>query len=135
MQSIDVTSAIANKFLMTVYSRIKIATPVRFKVGDSVRVSKYKTLFEKGYTLNWTTEVFKITKVQKTNPVTYLLKDSCGKPVAREFYEYELHRVANPDVYLIEKVLCKKRNEVYVKWLRFDSSHNSDRYTKKNNVL
>jgi len=34
-------------------------------------VSKFKTMFEKGYTPNWTTEVFKITKVQKTNPVTY----------------------------------------------------------------
>jgi len=59
--------------------------------------------------------VFKITKVQKTNPVTYLLKDSCGKPVAVGFYEYELRRVANPVVYLVEKVLRKRRNEVYVK--------------------
>jgi len=50
-------------------------------VGDSVRVSKYKTLFEKDYTPNWTTEVFKIIKVQKNNPVTYLVEDSCGKPV------------------------------------------------------
>jgi len=32
------------------YSRIKIAAPARFKVGDSIRVSKYKTLFEKSYT-------------------------------------------------------------------------------------
>jgi len=44
-------------------------------MGDSVRVSKYKTVFEKGYTLNWTTEVFKIVKVQRTNPVTYLLEE------------------------------------------------------------
>jgi len=71
-------------------------------------------LFEKGYTPSWTTEVFKITKVQKTNAVTYLLEDSCGKPVIGGFYEYELHRVANPDVYLVEKVLRKRRNEVYV---------------------
>jgi len=42
--------------------------------------------------------VFKITKVQKINPVTYLLEDSCGKSVAGRFYEYELHRVANLDV-------------------------------------
>jgi len=82
-----------------VYNRIKIAAPARFKVGDSVRVSKYKTLFEKDYTPNWITEVFKITKVQKTNPVTYLLDDSCRKLVAGGFYEYELNLVANPDVY------------------------------------
>jgi len=88
---------------------IKIVAPARFKMGDSVRVSKYKTLFEKDYTQNWTTKMFKITKMQKTNPVTYLLEDPCGKPVARGFYEYELHRVANLDVYLIKKVR-KKRN-------------------------
>jgi len=133
MRPIDVTPAIADKLLTTVYSRIKIVAPARFKVGDSVRVSKYKTLFEKGYTPNWTTEVFKITKVQKTNPITYLLEDSCGKSVVGGFYEYELHRVANPNVYLVEKVLRKRKNEVYVKWLGFDNSHNS--WIRKNNVL
>jgi len=90
MRPFDVTPAIADKFLTTVYSRIKIAAPARFKVSDSVRMSKFKTMFEKGYTPNWTTEVFKITKVQKTNPVTYLLEDSCRIPVAGGFYEYEL---------------------------------------------
>ncbi|XP_071579079.1 uncharacterized protein, partial [Temnothorax nylanderi] len=54
----------------------------KFKAGDSVRVSKYKTIFEKGYSPNWTTEVFKIVKVQHTNPVTYLLEDYRGKSVA-----------------------------------------------------
>jgi len=52
--------------------------------------------------------VFKITKVQKTNAVTYLLEVSCGKPIAGGFYEYKLHRVANPDVYLVEKMLHKR---------------------------
>jgi len=47
MRPIDVTPAIANKLLTTVYSRIKIAAPARFKVSDSVRVREYKTLFEK----------------------------------------------------------------------------------------
>ncbi|XP_018406817.1 PREDICTED: uncharacterized protein LOC108782919 [Cyphomyrmex costatus] len=54
----DVTPAIAEKLLGTVYSAIKIAGPAKFKVGDAVRVSKYKTIFEKGYTPNWTTEAF-----------------------------------------------------------------------------
>jgi hypothetical protein len=125
MRPIDVTPTIADKLLTTVYNRIKIAAPARFKVGDSVRVSKFKTIFEKGYTPNWTAEVFKIVKVQKTNPVTYLLEDSRGNSVSGGFYEYELHRVVNPDVYLVEKVLRKRRNEVYVKWLGLDNSHNS----------
>ncbi|XP_011644669.1 uncharacterized protein LOC105431882 [Pogonomyrmex barbatus] len=117
MRPIDVIPAIADKLLTTVYNHIKIAAPARFKTGDSVHVSKFKTIFEKGYIPNWTMEVFKIIKVQKTNPMTYLLQDSYGKSIAGGFYEYELHRVVNPDVYLVEKVLGKRRNEVYVKWL------------------
>jgi len=42
--------------------------------------------------------------------MTYLLEDYRGKPVAGGVYE--LHSIANPDVYLIEKVLCKKGNDV-----------------------
>ncbi|XP_020298321.1 uncharacterized protein LOC109862642 [Pseudomyrmex gracilis] len=108
MRSIDVIPAIADKLLTTVYSNVKIAGPARFQVGDPVRVSKFKTVFDKGYTPNWTTEVFKIKKIQTTYPVTYLLEDSRGQSVAEGFYEYELHRVANPEVYLVEKVLRKK---------------------------
>ena len=78
MRPADVTPAIAERLLDT-YSVIKIAGPSKFKVGDSVRVSKYKTIFEKGYTPNWTTEVFTIIKIQRTNPVTYLLEDYIRK--------------------------------------------------------
>jgi len=57
-------------------------------------VSKYKTVLEKGYTPNWTTEVFKIT-VQRTDTVTYLLEHYKGKSIIGVFYEYELHRGKN----------------------------------------
>ena len=86
MRPADVTPAIAERLLDTVYSAIKIAGPSKFKVGDSVRVSKYKTIFKKGYTPNWTTEVFIIIKIQRINPVTYLLEDYRGKSVAGAFY-------------------------------------------------
>ncbi|KYN16160.1 hypothetical protein ALC57_11592, partial [Trachymyrmex cornetzi] len=133
MRPVDVTPGIADRLLVTVYNRVKIAAPARYKVGDSVRVSKFKTVFDKGYTPNWTAEVFKIIEVQQTNPVTYLLQDSRGEPIAGGFYEYELHSVANPDVHLVEKVLRKRGNEVYVKWLGFDNSYNS--WIHKDNVL
>jgi len=133
MRPVDVSPAVAERLLAMVYSAIKIAGPAKFKVGDLVRVSKYKTVFEKSYTPNWTTEVFKFVKVQRTNPVTYLLEDYRGKSIAGAFYEYELHRATHPDVYLVEKVLHRRGNEVYVKWLGFDGSHNSWIY--KDNVL
>jgi len=132
MRPVDVTPAVAEKLLATVYSAIKIAGPAKFKVGDSVRVSKYKTVFEKGYTPNWT-ELFKIVKVQRTNSVTYLLEDYRGKSIAGAFYKYESHRATHLDIYLVEKVLRRRGNEVYVKWLGFDGSYNSWIY--KDNAL
>jgi len=48
MRPIDITPAIAEKLLTTVYSKIKIASPVKFKIGDSIRMNKYKIVFEKG---------------------------------------------------------------------------------------
>lgn len=91
----------------------------KFSVGDKVRISKYKSVFEKGYTPNFSGEIFEITKVQKTNPVTYLLKDYYGEEIKGGFYEFEILRVKNPDLYLVEKVLKRKKGQVLVKWLGF----------------
>jgi len=82
---------------------------------------------------NCTIEMFKIFEVQKTNPATFILEDSRENPVAGGFHEYELQRVANPDVYLVEKILQEKGNDVYVKWFGMDKSYNS--WIHKNNVL
>jgi len=77
--------------------------------------------------------MFKIVKVQRTNPVTYLLEDYHGKSIVGAFYEHELYCAIHPDIHLMEKVLRRKGNEVYVKWLGFDGSHNS--WIHKDNVL
>lgn len=97
----------------------------RYKVGDYVRVSKQKAVFDKGYTPNWSTEIFRVVKVRLTNPTTYLLEDFEERPVTGGFYGHELQRVRHPNVYLVEKVLRKRGNRSYVKWLGFDSSYNS----------
>jgi len=77
--------------------------------------------------------MFKIVEVQRTNPATFILEDSRGNPIAGGFYEYKLQRVANPDVYLVEKIIRKYGDNVYVKWLGMHKSHNS--WIHKNNVL
>ena len=133
MRPADVTPAVAERLLSSVYGKIKIVAPAKFRLGDSVRVSKYKTIFEKGYTPNWSTEVFKIVKVQQTNPVTYLLEDWRGNPIEGGFYEYELLKAAVPGVYLVEKILRRKDDKVFVKWLGFDKEHNS--WINKDDVL
>lgn len=76
-------------------------------VGDFVRISKFKSIFEKGYTPNWSTELFKITKIKKTHPVTYEIKDFRNQPILGSFYRYELQKTKYPDTFLIEKVLKK----------------------------
>lgn len=97
----------------------------KFKVGDCVRISKYKHNFEKGYTPNWSTELFTIKKVNKSLPVTYHIEDQRKQNILGAFYEQELLRSNYPDVYLIEKVLKKKGNKLYVKWLGLNSAENS----------
>lgn len=97
----------------------------KFDVDDYVRISKYKSEFSKGYTPNYSTEIFKIYKVVQTEPVTYLLNDVDGKPILGGFYQEELVKVKYPDIYLVEKIVKRKNDKVYVKWLGFPSSKNS----------
>lgn len=97
----------------------------KYKIGDSVRISKYKRVFEKGYEPKWTTEIFTIIKVQYTEPITYLLRDYKENDIKGAFYEMELQTVKHPNAYLVEKCLKIRGNKAFVKWLGFDSSHNS----------
>ena len=91
----------------------------KYKIGDFVRVSKYKHLFEKSYTPNWGVEIFKVNKVRNTNPYTYFLIDQQNLPILGAFYEFELQKVKYPNVYLVEKILKKTKNKAYVKYLGF----------------
>lgn len=97
-----------------------------FRVGDHVRLSKYRKLFDKGYTPNWTTEIFKIRKIQHaTDPITYLLSDYQNRDIKGSVYAEELQLAKHPDVYLVEKIIRKRNGNAYVKWLGFGSEHNS----------
>ena len=64
----------------------------KFKVGDRVRIPKYKHKFKKGYERNWTSEIFVVDKVLNTNPITYELKDLQGEIIKGSFYENELQK-------------------------------------------
>lgn len=125
MKPVDVNKTNEKKLLSSVYRKIKTFPLPKFKVGDKVRISKYKHLFEKGYTPNYTTEIFEIEKVKITDPVTYILKDYQGQTIRGSFYEQELLKVRNPDMYLIQKILRRKGNKLFVKWLGFSNKHNS----------
>ena len=61
-----------------------------FKVNHRVRITKYKNIFSKGYTENWSRQIFIIDFVLKTNPWTYKLKDLNREKMIGSFYEKEL---------------------------------------------
>ena len=96
----------------------------KFKVGDGVRISKYENIFAKGYTPNWSEEVFVIKKVKNTVPWSYDLNDVNGEEITGTFYEKELQK-SNQEEFRIEKVIKRKDDKIYVKWKRYDSSFNS----------
>ena len=68
----------------------KSRTSIKYKKGDKIRISKYKRHFEKGYTPNWTEEIFTIDKINMTNPVTYQVRDLYNKNIFDSFYTREL---------------------------------------------
>ena len=85
----------------------------KFSIGDKVRISKYKRkVFDKGYTPNWTEEIFVINKVLPTKPVTYSIVDLMGEPIEGSFYEQELQK-AKQQIFRIEKVMKRDNKK---KW-------------------
>ena len=100
----DVLDDIANKYNNTVHRTMKIK-PIdvtsdsyaeynedsnvrkpKFKVGDRVRISKYKNTFAKGYTQNWSGEVFVISKIKDTVPWTYVISNLNGEKIAGNLF-------------------------------------------------
>ena len=97
----------------------------KFAVGDRVRISKVKRMFEKSYLPNFTEEIFTIYKRMTRRVPVYKLKDDAGEILERTFYEPELQKIVkNDDVYRVEKILRKrKRNgvvEYLVKWKGYE---------------
>lgn len=67
------------------------------------------------YTSSWTTEIFEIRKILPTEPITYLLNDLHGEQISGSFYCYELQKTAETSVYLVEKILKRSRDKIFVK--------------------
>ena len=70
----------------------------KFKVGNHVRISKYKNIFAKGYTSNWSEDVFVIKEVKNTVPWSYVIHDLNGQESIRTFHEKELQQQINKDL-------------------------------------
>ena len=79
----------------------------KFKVGDHVRISKYKNIFAKGYTPNWSEEVFVVSKIKNTILWRYVINDLNGEKIIGTIYEKEVQKT-NQQELNIEKVICRK---------------------------
>ena len=89
-----------------------------------MRISKYKNIFAKGYTPNWSEEIFVIRKIKNTVPWTYVINDLNVQEITGTFYEKELQKIDQQE-FRKEKVIKKKGDKVYVKWKGYDNSFNS----------
>ena len=89
------------------HAKTRESTP-KFHVGDKVRITRKKCTFEKGFTPNWTEEVFTISSVKATKPPTYTSKDTPGEPVHWTYYEQEL-QLSVQEIFRIERELRKKK--------------------------
>jgi hypothetical protein len=84
-------------------------------------------------TTTTTTEIFRIRKIQRTYPTTYLLDDLNGNPIQGGFYRQEIKKTHFPHTYLVEKILKRKGDRVFVRWLGFPTSQDS--WVHKNEIL
>ena len=138
----DVLDDIVNKYNNTVYKTIKKKPIIvtddsfveyneesnkkdpKFKFGDHVRISKYKNIFAKGYSPNWSEEDFVINKIKNTIPWTYVINDLNSEEITGGFYEKELQKT-NQKKFRIQKILKRKGDKLYVKSKGYDNSFNS----------
>jgi hypothetical protein len=104
---------------------------IKFKVGDKVRISKMKRVFEKGYTPNWTREIFVIHQVLATNPPTFIIKDLENEIIEGTFYQSELQKIYKyDDVFKINEIIKTRtlkngKKEYLVNWLGYPDKFNS----------
>ena len=95
---------------------------LKYKIGDIVRISKYKNIF--GYVPNWSEEVFVIKKIKSTAPWKYVISDVKVEEITETFYKKELQK-ANKKEFRVEKVIKRKGDKLYIKWKGYSSSFNS----------
>lgn len=130
-----VTAKNENKIFKNIYGFEKLTGDnsvinPKFNVGDKVRISKDKGIFSKGYTPNWSREIFVIENIQIENPPIYFIKDLNNEKIMGKFYEQELQKIIqDEEIYTIDKIIKKRKKnniiEYYVSWLGYPNSFNS----------
>lgn len=101
-----------------------LVTP-KFKIGDQVRIAVTSTLFERGYEPKFTSELYTIHDVSRKFPCLYKVRDIDNVVLKPQFYEQEIVKAKNADVFLIEKVLARRKGMMKIRWLGYNSTKDS----------
>ena len=111
-----------------IYTYNKTTKIPKLKIGDLVRISlKRRPIFDKASgNIKWSEELFKIHSINRSNVITYKIKDLNDEIIKGQFYEKELQKTKNASqVYIIEKIIRKNKNRYLVKWRSYSNEFNS----------
>ena len=112
------------KVFKRLYPKQKEDTRPTLNIGDKVRISIHKRLFEKGATANWSEEIFEISKIVRAKPTVYHIIDLDGEEVKGSFYKEQLQKT-NQNIYRIDRIIRRRGNEALVKWSGYPDKFNS----------
>ena len=136
MKPVEVNKNNEKNIKENIYSYNKTSKIPRFKIGDLVRISlKRRDVFAKpSANIKWSEELFKIHSINKSNVITYRIKDLNDEIIKGIFYEKELQKTKNTsEVYIIEKIIRKNKNKYLVKWRNYSNNFNS--WINKNDII
>ena len=128
MKPIEVNKSNEKYIKENVYTYNKTSKNPKFKIDDLVRISlKRRPIFDKpSGNIKWSEELFKIHSINKSNVITYKIKDMNNNIIDGIFYQQELQKTKNTsEVYIIEKIIRKKKNKYLVKWRGYSDDFNS----------
>ena len=135
MKPVDASKKSNENIVRKNYNFEIITNKRKFKIGDKVRISLLKNTFEKGYTSNWSEQIYVIYDIKSSNVHYYYLKDLNGEKLDGTFYQEELLKtnINDNDFYVIEKIIKKVGNKYLVKWRGYDDTFNS--YVNENDIV
>ena len=128
MKPIQVNKSNEKYIKENIYTYNKISKNPKFKINDLVRISlKRRDFFDKASSnIKWSEELFKIHSINKSNVITYKIKDLNDEIIKGIFYEKELQKSKNTSqVYIIEKIIRKNKDKYLVKWRNYSDDFNS----------
>ena len=128
MKPIEVNKNNEKYIKENIYTYDKTTKIPKLKIGDLVRISlKRRYIFDKpSSNIKWTEELFKIHSINKSNVITYKIKDLNDEIIEGIFYKRELQKTKNnSEIYIIEKIIRKNKNKYLIKWRGYSSNFNS----------